>query len=153
MAGMMSGKGAITRVLSIVAVLAIVLVLVLVALPGQDKKYITASFPRTVSLYEGSDVRILGVPVGQVETVRPAGTDVTVRMSYDAKYDVPADAKAVIISPAIVGDRFVQLTPVFKKGEETLKDNAVITTRDAGGLQHRAASGASQIVQHAAGLS
>jgi phospholipid/cholesterol/gamma-HCH transport system substrate-binding protein len=130
MAGLMSGKGAITRVLSIVAVLAIVVALVLVALPGQDKKYVTASFPRTVSLYEGSDVRILGVPVGKVETVRPAGTDVTVKMWYDAKYDIPADAKAVIISPAIVGDRFVQLTPVFKHGEDTLKDNAVLTTRD-----------------------
>ena len=97
----------------------IVVALVLVALPGQDKKYVTASFPRTVSLYEGSDVRILGVPVGKVESVRPAGTDVTVKMWYDAKYDVPADAKAVIISPAIVGDRFVQLTPVLQAGRAT----------------------------------
>ena len=129
MAGMMSGKGAITRVLSIVAVLAIVLALVLVALPRQEKKYVTASFPRTVSLYEGSDVRILGVPVGKVETVRPAGTDVTVKMWYDAKYDVPADAEAVIVSPAIVGDRFIQLTPVFQQGESTLEDGAVLTTR------------------------
>jgi len=37
-------------------------------------------------------------------------------MSYDDKYDVPADAKAVVISPSIVGDRFVQLTPVYKDG-------------------------------------
>jgi phospholipid/cholesterol/gamma-HCH transport system substrate-binding protein len=129
MAGIMSGKGGITRVLSIVAVLAIIVGLVLVALPGQEKKYVTAAFPRTVSLYEGSDVRILGVPVGKVETVRPAGTEVTVKMWYDAKYDVPADAQAVIISPAIVGDRFVQLTPVFEPGERTLKDGAVLTTR------------------------
>ncbi len=121
-------KGGITRILAVVAVLAVIVALVLVALPGQEKKYVTASFPRTVSLYEGSDVRILGVPVGKVETVRPSGTDVTVKMWYDAKYDVPADAEAVIISPAIVGDRFVQLTPVFKQGEKSLKDNAVLTT-------------------------
>ena len=75
------------------AVVGIVVALVFVALPGQDKKYITASFPRTVSLYEGSDVRILGVPVGKVESVEPAGTDVTVKMWYDAKYDVPKDAE------------------------------------------------------------
>ncbi|MFL6135044.1 MAG: MCE family protein [Nocardioidaceae bacterium] len=118
----------ITRVLALVAVLAVLAALVLVLLPGQDKKYLTASFPRTVSLYEGSDVRILGVPVGKVETVRPAGTDVTVRMWYDAKYDVPADAQAVIISPAIVGDRFVQLTPVFQRGDRPLQDNAVLST-------------------------
>src|SRR3954452_19826117 len=122
-------KGTITKVLSIVAVIGIVVALVVVAWPSQDKKYLTASFPRTVSLYEGSDVRILGVPVGKVESVRPSGTDVTVRMWYDAKYQVPADAQAVIISPAIVGDRFVQLTPVFKDGERPLADNAVLSVR------------------------
>jgi phospholipid/cholesterol/gamma-HCH transport system substrate-binding protein len=119
----------ITRILAVVAVVAVVVALVIVALPGQDKKYLTASFPRTVSLYEGSDVRILGVPVGKVESVTPAGTDVVVKMWYDAKYDVPSDAQAVIISPSIVGDRFVQLTPVYKKGERALPSHAVLTTK------------------------
>ena len=36
-------------------------------------------------IYEGTDVRVLGVPVGKVETVEPAGTDVKVTMSYDAE--------------------------------------------------------------------
>ena len=107
-----------TRVLSVVAVLAVVAALGLALLQrGEEQKTLTASFPRTVSLYEGSDVRILGVPVGTVETVTPTGTDVTVTMTYDAKYKVPADAEAVIITPAIVGDRFVQLTPVYTGGE------------------------------------
>jgi phospholipid/cholesterol/gamma-HCH transport system substrate-binding protein len=127
--GKLAKLDGVTRILSVVIVVAVVVGLVFVALPDQKKRYLTASFPRTVSLYEGSDVRILGVPVGKVETVRPEGTDVRVRMWYDAKYDVPADAEAVIISPAIVGDRFVQLTPVFEKGEERLRDHAVLTTR------------------------
>lgn len=122
-ASKMSG---ITRILAIVAVLAVIVALVMVILPGQDKKYLTASFPRTVSLYEGSDVRILGVPIGEVETVKPSGTNVTVRMWYDAKYKVPADAEAVIISPAIVGDRFVQLTPVYTEGA-VLQSNAELS--------------------------
>src|SRR6478672_1519544 len=122
------GRG-LTRILAVVAVLAVVAALVLAALPHQEKKFVTASFPRTVSLYEGSDVRILGVPVGKVESVQPSGTDVTVKMWYDAKYDVPKDAQAVIISPAIVGDRFVQLTPVFKQGDAKMADNAVLTTK------------------------
>ena len=115
-----------TRILAVVAVLAVLVGLVLVMLPGQETKYVTASFPRTVSLYEGSDVRILGVPVGQVESVTPSGTDVSVRMWYDAKYKVPADAEAVIISPAIVGDRFVQLTPVYTGGE-FMKSSATLS--------------------------
>ncbi len=114
---MRAKRNNVTKILSTVAVLAVVAALLLAVVPGDDKKTLTASFPRTVSLYEGSDVRILGVPVGTVDTVTPTGTDVTVTMSYDAKYKIPADAKAVIISPAIVGDRFVQLTPVYTGGD------------------------------------
>ncbi len=127
MANPLTKTGRITQVLAVVAVLAVVVALVLVALPGQKKMYLTASFPRTVSLYEGSDVRILGVPVGKVETVEPTGTDVTVKMWYDAKYHVPANAKAVIVSPAIVGDRCIQLTPDYRTGEKSLADHAVLT--------------------------
>ncbi|MFS3127140.1 MCE family protein [Nocardioides sp. Bht2] len=92
---------------------------------GDERKYVTASFPRTVAIYEGSEVRVLGVGVGQVESVEPQGTSVKVKMSYDASVNLPADAQAVIVSPSVVGDRFVQLTPVYKGGEK-LKDNGVI---------------------------
>lgn len=112
----------LTRMLSLVAVVAILAALVLVLVPRQQRKYVTASFPRTVSLYQGSDVRILGVPVGKVESVTPSGKDVRVRMWYDAKYKVPADAKAVIISPAIVGDRYIELTPVYRGGPALSQD-------------------------------
>jgi phospholipid/cholesterol/gamma-HCH transport system substrate-binding protein len=119
----------LTSVLAAVAVLAVVAALLLAVVPDDDKKTLTASFPRTVSLYEGSDVRILGVPVGTVDTVTPSGTDVTVTMSYDAKYKVPADAQAVIVSPAIVGDRFVQLTPVYTEGD-VLADGAELSVQE-----------------------
>jgi phospholipid/cholesterol/gamma-HCH transport system substrate-binding protein len=99
--------------------------LVLVSTSRVDKKYATASFPRAVSLYEGSDVRVLGVAIGEVESVTPAGTSVKVKFWYDATYDVPADAQAIIIAPAIVGDRFVQLTPVYTEGD-VLEDGAEI---------------------------
>jgi virulence factor Mce-like protein len=103
--------------------LALVVGLAWVFWPGGGTREITADFPRTVSLYKGSDVRILGIPVGKVDSVTPSGTKVLVKISYDAKYKVPADAKAVVISPSIVGDRYVQLTPVYKSGP-TLADNA-----------------------------
>ncbi|MBD8870737.1 MCE family protein [Nocardioides donggukensis] len=94
---------------------------------GEDRKQLTASFPRTVSVYEGSEVRILGVPVGQIDTVEPNGTTVTVTMSYDAEVQVPEEAKAVIISPSVVGDRFVQLTPAYSGGP-VLEDGATLDT-------------------------
>src|SRR4051794_152683 len=84
---------------------------------GSHQKTLTADFPHTVSLYEGSDVRVLGVPIGTVDSVTPSGTQVVVTMHYDADVKIPADAKAVIISPSIVGDRFVQLTPAYSGGQ------------------------------------
>ncbi len=86
------------------------------------EKSLTAYFPRTVSLYAGSDVRVLGVAVGKIEEVTPEGTRVKVVMSYDGDVKIPADAHAVIISPSIVGDRYIQLTPVYDGGE-VLADN------------------------------
>src|SRR5687767_15605339 len=87
-------------------------------LGGEERKTLTAHFPRTISIYEGSDVRVLGVPIGQVDSVTPSGTDVVVTMSYDAETKIPSDAKAVIVAPSIVGDRFVQLTPTFAEGDD-----------------------------------
>ena len=98
-------------------ILALVVVAALTLFGGEEKKTLTAHFPRTISIYEGSDVRILGVPVGNVETVTPSGTDVVVTMSYDADVKVPADAQALIIAPSIVGDRYVQLTPAYTEGD------------------------------------
>lgn len=106
-------------------VAALVGALLVVFWPGADKKYVTAKFPRTVSLYEGSEVKILGVAVGKVETVEPTGTNVTVKFYYEGDQKVPADAKAAVISPSIVGDRFIQLTPAYSGGQQ-LKNNATL---------------------------
>ncbi len=89
---------------------------------GGGEKSLTAYFPRTVSLYAGSDVRVLGVTVGTIDEVTPEGTRVKVVMTYDGDIKIPADAHAMIISPSIVGDRYIQLTPVYTDGE-VLADN------------------------------
>jgi len=96
---------------------------VLLLIPGSGEKHVVAEFPRAISLYKGSDVKILGVAVGKVDEVDPEGTKVVVKFHYNDKYKVPADAKAAVISPSIVGDRFIQLTPVYTGGA-TLADNA-----------------------------
>jgi phospholipid/cholesterol/gamma-HCH transport system substrate-binding protein len=98
-----------------------------VMLTGSSERTLVAHFPRTVSIYKGSDVRVLGVPVGKVDSVTPDGTDVRVRMHYADDVKIPADAKAVIVAPSVVGDRFVQLTPAYTDGP-VLKDGAVLDT-------------------------
>jgi phospholipid/cholesterol/gamma-HCH transport system substrate-binding protein len=106
----------VPRVLAVGVVLLVLMVLVVALRPKADRTTATAYFPRTVSLYPGSDVRILGVKVGEVDRVTPVGKSVRVTFWWDAKHKVPANAKAAIVSPAIVADRYIQLTPVYRGG-------------------------------------
>ena len=107
-----------------VAVLAAALLLVF---QGSEQRRMTAYFAKTVGLYKGADVRILGIPVGEVTKVEPVGDSVKVELKYDAKYKVPANAQAVIVNQTLVADRYVQLTPVYKGGA-VLADGATLTT-------------------------
>ncbi len=110
------GRWSVNPIIALVAVGALIAAAVLLVFPGGGDRTITAEFPRTVSLYEGSDVKILGVTVGKVDQVTPSGTKVVVKMHYADKYKVPAGVKAAVVSPSIVGDRFVQLTPAYTGG-------------------------------------
>ena len=109
-----------------VALTVLVITGLYVLLSGTSGKKLTAYFPRTVSLYKGSDVRILGVKVGSIDSVTPAGAQVQVVMHYDTKIAVPADAKAVIVAPAVVGDRFVQLAWDQPDTSAPMADGAVL---------------------------
>lgn len=97
--------------------LAVVVAGLAVVLPdGEPTKRLTVTFPRTVGLYEGAAVKVLGVDVGRVDDIEVVGTAVRVDITYDADVDLPADVRAVIVPPSIVGDRFVQLTPAHVEG-------------------------------------
>ena len=119
------------RFIAPLVIVALVVVAAITMFGGEDKKTLTAHFPRTISIYEGSDVRVLGVPIGTVETVTPSGTDVVVTMSYDAKVKIPADAEALIIAPSIVGDRYIQLTPAYTEGETLASGSVLDVSRTA----------------------
>lgn len=101
----------------------------LVILPGDDTKTVKAEFERTVGLFVGSDVRVMGMRVGKVTRITPHGTGVDVEMEYDEQYRLPADVKAVVVAPSIIADRFVQLTPGWTGGA-VLATGAVIDKDD-----------------------
>ncbi|MFB7664365.1 MCE family protein [Kitasatospora sp. NPDC056138] len=105
---------------AVVAVGAVVLVL-----PGDDGKHLTAYFDHTVGVYAGSDLRVLGVKVGTVDSVQPQGTRVRVTMTLDRGVPVPADAHALVVAPSVVSDRYVQLTPAWTGGPQ-IRDRAEI---------------------------
>jgi phospholipid/cholesterol/gamma-HCH transport system substrate-binding protein len=120
----------VKRILVPLIVLGFVVAAAVSVLGGDTSRTVVAHFPRAISVYEGSDVRVLGVPVGTVTRVEPTGTDVTVTMTYDDEVKLPADAKAVIIAPSVVGDRYVQLTPAYSGTGEILADGAELSVED-----------------------
>lgn len=107
------------------AVAVLLAVGVLAVLGGSDSRRVTAYFASAVGLYEGSDVRVLGVPVGRVARVVPEGDRVRAELELDEGWDVPADAQAAVVIPTLVADRYVQLAPVYTGGERIV-DGAVI---------------------------
>ncbi|WP_406629142.1 MCE family protein [Amycolatopsis sp. WGS_07] len=77
---------------------------------------ISAYFGKTVGLYAGSSVRVLGVAVGEVTAVTPEGQAVRVDMKVNDDVPIPKDVGAVVVSPSLVSDRYVQLTPSYDSG-------------------------------------
>ncbi|MGA4844901.1 MCE family protein [Streptomyces sp. G5(2025)] len=86
---------------------------------------VTAYFDRAVGIYAGSDLRVLGVRVGEVASVHPEGTRVRVELTLDDGVRVPKSARALVVAPSIVADRYVQLTPAYRSGP-ALDDGAVL---------------------------
>ena len=113
------------RRLAVLTALALVAALTYVLWPRPEPVRITAYFPRTVGIYPGSDVRVLGVRIGEVEKITPEGERVRVELEYDHGRKVPADAQAAIINSSVVSDRYVQLLPVYRKGP-VMRSGAVI---------------------------
>ena len=115
--------------------LGVAIVLVLTLLAGvavlvrsggpMNRVTVTAYFDNSNQLFVGDNVRILGVPVGRIAAIEPEARRAKVTFWYEDKYRVPADAKAAILSPALVTGRSIQLTPVYSGGP-AMKDGDVI---------------------------
>lgn len=91
--------------------------------PSNNK--VTAYFTSTVGIYSGTDVRVLGVKVGSVDSVVPQGEVVKVVFNVDPNVALPADAQAAAVAPTVVADRYVQVLPVYTGGPK-MANNAVI---------------------------
>jgi phospholipid/cholesterol/gamma-HCH transport system substrate-binding protein len=118
-----------SRKLGLAAALVVLLVAGLVAVVdkggARDRVTVVGYFANSNGIYAGDDVVVLGVPIGTVEKIEPQPEHVKITFGFDPKYKVPADAKAVVLSPALVTARSIQLTPAYSGGP-TLANGAVI---------------------------
>jgi virulence factor Mce-like protein len=109
-------SGALQRGIALAAALVLLAALGWTILRPAGQYRVTAFFTETVGLYPGSDVRVLGIPIGTITDIVPLGEQVRVEMTIDDDYDVPADADAVVLAPSLVSDRYVQFAPVYDGG-------------------------------------
>ncbi|WP_026360965.1 MCE family protein [Amycolatopsis nigrescens] len=123
------------RVSRILAVLTVVGLVVAGSLwwifSGNGDKHITAYFTRAVGVYSGSDVRLLGVRIGQVETVTPRGERVEVKLSVRNDAGVAVDTGVLVVAPSVVSDRYLQFTHPARGGPR-IADGAVVGTERTG---------------------
>jgi phospholipid/cholesterol/gamma-HCH transport system substrate-binding protein len=120
----------VSRRAVIVGSLAVVVALVVAVVGSQLYKKLTtntvvAYFPEALALYPGDKVQIMGVRVGSIDKIEPAGDKMRVIFHYDKKYKVPAKATASILNPTLVASRTIQLSPPYTGGR-IMKDGAVI---------------------------
>lgn len=90
-----------------------------------DKVTVTAYFDNSNGIFAGDEVQILGVPVGEIDTIEPQPGRAKVTFWYDNEFQVPAEVQAAILSPALVTSRAIQLTPAYTSGP-TMIDGGVI---------------------------
>lgn len=118
-------KSRSARVVAAVVVIALVAATAYLLWPSRRGHQVVAYFTNAVGLYPGDDVRIVGVPVGTVDKIEPRATDVKVTMTVQGDVKVPADARALIISPNLVSSRFVQFTPAYSGGPQLAAGAAI----------------------------
>jgi virulence factor Mce-like protein len=87
---------------------------------------LTAYFPKAVSLYPQSHVKVLGLSAGRVTKVQVVGTQVKATLRIDGDVPVPADVRATIVPLSLIGERYVQLFPAWTHGQPRAKAGAVI---------------------------
>jgi phospholipid/cholesterol/gamma-HCH transport system substrate-binding protein len=118
-----------SRRLGLAAVLVVALIAGFVVIlrdgAGVGRTHLVAYFDNSNGIFVGDEVRIVGVPVGEIDKIEPQPMQVKISFWLDDEYKVPADAKAVILSPSLVTSRAIQLTPAYTSGP-VMADHTVI---------------------------
>lgn len=119
-----NAKIGLALVLALTLVAGVVVVARSVSTIGRT--HVVAYFNNSNGLFKGDEIRVLGVPVGEIDSIEPQPNRVKISFWVDDKYKVPADAKAAILSPQLITSRAIQLTPAYTSGPRMV-DGAVIS--------------------------
>jgi phospholipid/cholesterol/gamma-HCH transport system substrate-binding protein len=85
-----------------------------------------AMFTRAIQLFPAGRVRVLGVNVGHIDSIRNTNGGVEVTFEIDSSdIQLPRDVQAAIVPASLLGERYVQLFPAYSGGP-TLPNGATI---------------------------
>jgi phospholipid/cholesterol/gamma-HCH transport system substrate-binding protein len=114
------------RLLSFLAVVALLVVAALWWITlGHKGTQLTAYFDKAIGVYAGSEVKVLGVSVGRIDSVTPQGGTVRVEFTVDQGIEIPVGVHAIEVAPSLVSDRYLQLAPAYDSGP-LIANHAVI---------------------------
>jgi phospholipid/cholesterol/gamma-HCH transport system substrate-binding protein len=99
-----------------------------VGLMRPDAQHIHARFASVGQLKEGAQVKLAGVPVGEVESIRLADYAAETVLAVDKGVDLPQDTMASVRSEGLLGESFVLLRPGAE--EANIPDGGRIQTTE-----------------------
>jgi phospholipid/cholesterol/gamma-HCH transport system substrate-binding protein len=92
---------------------------------GGESYTVTADFPTTAGLKNGSSIEIAGVEVGRVTSIQLANYQARVVMSIRNGIKLTEDSIASIKTRGLIGEKFLQISP--GGSERIIKPNGRIT--------------------------
>ncbi len=111
---------------------AVVIMLSGVSLKGDKGYRLYAGFDQVIGVQEQSVVRLSGVPVGTVESVKNDGGGVTVAMKINGDAKIPRGSSVTVGSTGVMGDKFLNITPV--QSDDYLADGDYLIGEDEAGM-------------------
>jgi phospholipid/cholesterol/gamma-HCH transport system substrate-binding protein len=92
---------------------------------GGDNYTVSADFPTTGGLKNGSSIEIAGVEIGRVTAIQLANYQARVVMSIRSSVKLTEDSIASIKTRGLIGEKFLQISP--GGSERLIKPNGKIT--------------------------
>jgi phospholipid/cholesterol/gamma-HCH transport system substrate-binding protein len=96
---------------------------------GPSSYPLTAMFSSAEGLFPGNAVEVLGVPEGTVTSVTPENGVVKVTMSIDGGETLPAQVRATLTTPQVLGEPSVELAPGYSGGPKLAPGSVIPPSR------------------------
>lgn len=122
-----AGEGTVVRrPVAAVAVLALAASLGGCGVTAEPTYPMTVYFEKAPSLYEQSQVKVMGADAGTITSIKDEKNRVRVDIEVKRSIPVPAGVHAAVDSSDALGERFVSLHPVWKPGMPKARPGTVI---------------------------